>query len=1122
MRANRFFIFLIILFSLTTRGATIRAAPFRRPSGRKRFILSAGQNRIDTGISFIQPGSDSLIIDGVPADSEEDYRINSLRGVIILDTPAKGGEIVTLYYNRYYFPFPPVMVRRSSSAAELPYAPEKRDTAGLLVRKKVNPYRFNVSASKSVGFSVGSARGLGIDQSLKVTIAGKLAEDLEVKAFLSDDNLPVQPEGNTEELKRLDRISINIRSRHTEVKLADFTSFMRWSKFSSFERDFRGGEITVNAAGQSFMVGGGVAKGRFETININGREGVQGPYQLLSARRFNGVIVIPGSETVYLDGGVMKRGRENDYIIDYSRGSVTFTERVPITDDSEIVVEFQKGESNYERNALMGGWSAPFYDGRVNLKAFVFTESDDKDAPLTGDFTDEEISALAAAGDNPDSAFASGVSEIDHGGSGYIYSEADSYYVFVESEAEYELDFYETPGTGSYDTDGFSADGELRYRFVGEGKGDYRIGNPLPLPQRKDVVMVSADATADHLFISAEGDFSRHDRNTMSGRDDDDNNGSAYNLEVGIRNLEFLRSTFDLRGRYSSVERTFTSPDRVRRAYFYRNWNLEGVELKGRENISNLRMNWEREGVWKLEGGYSRLSRDWGLTADKVRAEGEIGNMDRRGARFEWLATENSDRRKRRFALAEGVLAIWKLVPRLSFDRERYRNFTPAGADTGRYYRRGKVSLSTGSTGSFSAGLSFSRRLTDNLADNGERWFRARENDEIILQTAYSGISRMIDFFVSHREKKEVEFGASSTYDLARVRYRDSFRPLGVTTDMNYRITSGEERRRERAVIYVGENQGDYDEEGNEVGQKRGDYMVVYIPGGETEGVRSVELNWKLSFGEGIRGLSTGGDEGTGFLGMIRKNISLDQIFSLSEKSTTNQLFRLYTMDPSLLQRDDVTVTGFNRFRQEWNFLRDVKKYNLGFIFSREDREDNRTEGASSSSYLRELKLKSEYLPASSFSISLQGGRNDRENLSANSAVQSYDIISYSLSSILGYRRGPNARFSVEFAGETREDGLSESSQNSYSFKPSANLSPADDINIRTFYKLTYTDVDSDSGQPLFFLEEGVRQDWNIYGRYQVGKHISVGLNYTGRREKDFREEVKTVHALKVESRAYF
>ncbi|MBD3180030.1 MAG: hypothetical protein GF417_10785, partial [Candidatus Latescibacteria bacterium] len=598
MKRNLLLMLMLPALCLSALAGNSLAETRPRLYSAKSVRLSEGQNRVETGISFIRPGTDSLTLDGNPLIRGEDYRINSLRGVIILNRRVEGGELLKLRYRRYYFNFPPVMVARFPSSEKAPFPRGVTDTLRKLTAEKKNPYRLNISASKSVGFSVGSARGLGIDQSLRVTLSGKLAEDLEVKAFLSDDNLPVQPEGNTEELKRLDRISINIRSRHTEVNLADFNSSLQWSSFSSFQRELRGGELTVTAGGQKFMAGGGVSKGRFETVNITGREGVQGPYQLLSATRFNGVIVIPGSETVYLDGEVMKRGRENDYTIDYSRGSVTFTERVPVTDDSEIVIEFQKGERDYERNAFMGGWSAPFHDGKINIRTFFFTESDDRDSPLTGDYTEEERAALAAAGDNPDSAFASGIEKIDDGGSGYLYSEADSYFVYVESGAEYELDFYEVPGAGGYDTDGFTTAGDLKYKYVGEGNGDYRIGNPLALPERKDLAAVSADASTEHLFISAEGDFSRYDRNTMSELDDGDNNGAAYNMEGGIRGLSFLESTLDLKGSYSSVESGFTSPDQVRRAYFYRNWNLEGVDLEGRENISDFTLNWKREGLW--------------------------------------------------------------------------------------------------------------------------------------------------------------------------------------------------------------------------------------------------------------------------------------------------------------------------------------------------------------------------------------------------------------------------------------------------------------------------------------------------------------------------------------------
>ncbi len=1124
-----FLVLLVIPFTPETKALGGAAPGGGGPRRCRTFLLSEGQRRVETGISFMVPRSDSVAMDGAFLKRGKDYRINNLRGTIALVSPAGAGQLLKVCYSRFPFTFQPLFARRYPGG-EVPSA-GRRFSDSLLApparsKKNLSPYRLKVSGSKSVGFSVGSSRGLGIDQSMNVTLAGKLAEDLEVKAFLSDDNLPVQPEGNTEELKRLDRISVNIKSRHSQVRLADFESGVDWSDFSSYSRQLRGGEAAVNLDGQRYFAGGGIAKGRFETVEMMGREGIQGPYELLSALRFNGAIIIPGSEKVYLDGEVMRRGSENDYVIDYTRAAVTFTERVPITDDSEIVVEFQAGERGYQRSTLAGGWSAPFYSGVLNLRTLFFRESDDRDSPVGGEYTEEELSVLRNAGDDSDRAFASGIQRIeDDGGSGYVPAEGDSsvpdHYRFVESGAQFILDFYPSPG-GDYDTDGFSSRGTLKYKYVGAGKGSYRIGRPLPLPERKNIFVASVEGESEHLFFDLEADASDHDRNTLSGLDDDNNTGYALNLEGGVKGLRISSSRLRISGEYSSLEAEFAAPDRAREAYFYRNWNLEDVPLAGREVLSGAKIDWRREGLWKLSGGYRRLSREGGLSAGMGDAQAALGSMDHRGLRAEWLKTETGDNRKRDFALAEGAMAFWKVLPKISFDTERYSSFAAAASDTGRYYYRNLFSLATRETGNFSSSISYSRRVTDNLRDEGGEWFKARENDEVRFSGSYSGGSALLDLFVSHRVGKEFEYGLTSKHDLARLRFRDSWEDAGVTTDIGYRISSGEERKRQRAVIYVGENEGDYDEEGREVGQRRGDYMVVYIPGGQKEDVRNVELTWRLSFGNGIRGLGFDREKGKGFFRVIKRNVSLDQFFSVSEKSTTDELFRLYRLDPSLLQRDDVTLFGRNSLRQEWNFLKNVKKYNLRFVFSREDEEDNRSEGASASRYRRELRVRAEALSSSIFNISAEAAGEDRESRSENPTAQNYDVSTFLFSGSLGYRPRPGARYSFEMAYEKRKDELSVSRQNSFSGKPAANISLGTDINLAAFFKLTYTSVEVDGGQPLFFLQEGVRQDWNLNGNYRLGRNISLGINYNGRREKDYREEVKTVHALKVESRAYF
>ncbi len=1132
--AMRFFL-LSLLAVETAAAAAGAAAPPEAARGRsplgshhrisKVFMLEKGQSRLDLGTSFIVEGSDSVFMNGVAMERESDYRINLLMGTLVLVSPASGGEAVRISWQRYPFAFSPVFAARFPDDSgplrvTRPPAPPIEGEG-----KKGSPYRLRLSGSKSVGFSLGSDRGLGIDQSLKMTMAGKLAKDLEVRAFLSDDNLPVQPEGNTEELKHLDRVMVEVKSKHTTTSLGDFSTGLHWSKFSSFQRELRGATSVIEAGKQRFFAGGGIAKGRFRTASFFGREGVQGPYELLDARRFNGVIILPGTETVYLDGRELKRGSENDYTIDYNRGTLTFTEKVSITRDSEIAVDYQMGEDEYERTTLDAGWSSSFWGEGLKLKTFFFQEKDNADKPVRGQINKEEADLLENAGDNPELALAPGITEVEDAEDAYILvpaGELPAHYEFVETGGRYLLDFYQVGvGKGDYATDGFTKRGEVKYAYVGEGMGSFSIGRLLPLPERKQVFSVGLEAGRGIFFLDAEGNLSRYDKNLRSKLDDGDNDGGALSFVGGIRGVGLLSGKLSVSGEYSSLDKRFVAPDMVREPYFYRNWNLEGVELTGREEISGLSLDWSRGKDWTIRGSSKHLSREGGISAAKQEISARLGDLRTRGIGVDAFSTDTGAGRDRRFAKAAGALAFWHLIPAASYDTERYRSFSAEGADTGRFYYRGTVSLAGRDTGRFRSLLSYSLRRTDNMREEGGEWIRARENDEISLDGGYTGGSRIVDLLVTRRIERESLSGRESKNDLARVRYRDSWEKAGVTSDLGYRISSGEDRKLEKAVIYVGENEGDYDSEGREVGQRRGDYMVLFLPGGEVETVRSVEFTWRTSIGRGLRGI-VAGDEGGGLTGTIRRNVSVDHFFSVLERSATDDLWALYTLDPAVLQRDDVTLFGSNSLRQEWSFLNDVKKYNLRLIYSREDEEDNRSEGVSLSRFGREVTVKAEAVVGGKFTLSLDAGTKLRERESTRSLDQRYRVESYSLAQTADYRQGASTTLSLELGLERRRDAVSLADQVSYMATPSFKGSVGGKVRLTSFFRFTYTDVRAESGKPLFFLEEGMREDWSLTGQYRFTKNVSFGLNYNGRREKNYAGEVNTVHALKMESRAYF
>ncbi len=1100
--------------------------PVLRAPERRAFILEEGQTRVEIGRSFIVPESDSVLIDGALLQRGSDYRINTLRGSIVLVRPASGGERLVVRYARYPLPFGPVFASRvAEGAPPLPLEPLVSPAPAREERRAAEPYQLRVSGSKTVGVNIGSNRDLGLDQSLRVTMVGKVAKDLEVNAFLSDDNLPVQPEGNTEELKYLDKVSVQVKAKHTEVQLGDFSSALSWSQFSSFQRELRGVAAGVNVRGQSFTASGGVAKGRFKTASFAGREGVQGPYELLPARRFNAVIILPGTERVYFNGRRLKRGSENDYTIDYNRGTVTFMERLVVTKDSEIVIDYEMSEDSYERTTLTGGWTLSRSGGALGLRAFFFQESDDTGKPVFGSIGAADRAVLEEAGDDPSKATTSGIERVEAGKGNYALIPADSLpsrFVFDDSLGEYRLDFYEVgSGEGDYLVDGFSTGGEVKYRYAGEGKGDFRIGRFLPLAERKRVFTLGVSAARGAFFVETEGNVSDYDRNRLSSAGDDDNTGQAMKLSGGLKDLDIAVARLSLSGEYSTLDDRFVSPDKRRESYFYREWGLDGLAFSGRENIGGGRISLAGERAWKFAGSLLSLSRGTALSARKADVAGGIGDMERRGLSLKAFASKAGSERERRFAQGSGVLAFWHLAPRLIVEGERYQATQAVAPDTGRQYRQGVFSLAGRDIGSYRANLSFTRRLTDELDSLTARWFRARENDEIGFDGGFSEGGRILELFATHRRTREARFGDISWYNLARLRARDSWENAGLAADLSYRISAGEERTRQRAIVFVGENRGDYDKEGREVGQKRGDYMVLYLPGGDTEPVRTVELSMQASAGAGVRGLSDEtGDES--FFGRIKREVSLDHSFTVVENSRTGDLAGLYLLRPSLLQRNDATVYGVNKLREECTLFNSSRIFKLRVSYSREDEEDNRLEGSFAESFLREVRVRAESAPWSAFAITWEAGTGLRTREVTGFSGQNYRVGTNSLAQILSYRFNPSTRLSLDLGAENRGDEVSDAKQISYMATPSLSSSIGERLNVASFFKLTYTDAKSETGKPLFFLEEGLREDWSLMGQYRFSRNVSFGLNYTGRREKDYAGEVKTVHDLKVESRAYF
>jgi len=53
-------------------------------------------------------------------------------------------------------------------------------------------------------------------------LAGKLAQDVDVTAALTDENSPIQPEGTTQTLREVDKVFVEIKHPQYTATLGDF------------------------------------------------------------------------------------------------------------------------------------------------------------------------------------------------------------------------------------------------------------------------------------------------------------------------------------------------------------------------------------------------------------------------------------------------------------------------------------------------------------------------------------------------------------------------------------------------------------------------------------------------------------------------------------------------------------------------------------------------------------------------------------------------------------------------------------------------------------------------------------------------------------------------------------
>jgi hypothetical protein len=255
----------------------------------------------------------------------------------------------------------------------------------------------------SRGVSFGNNQDLGVNSSLNLELTGNIAPNLKVIASVSDANLPIQPDGNTNKLQEFDQVFIQVYNDNLKVVAGDFWLSKPTGYFLTYKKRAQGltGEyswLTPKGNKLQTQISGALSKGKFNRQIIQGIEANQGPYRLVGSENEPFILILAGTERVYIDGKLLVRGQEFDYVIDYNSSELTFTSRNQITKDTRIVVEFQYSDQNYARSLVQN--STSFKSKKLDFWLNIYSEQDAKNQSLQQTLSPSQKFYLGQIGDD--------------------------------------------------------------------------------------------------------------------------------------------------------------------------------------------------------------------------------------------------------------------------------------------------------------------------------------------------------------------------------------------------------------------------------------------------------------------------------------------------------------------------------------------------------------------------------------------------------------------------------------------------------------------------------------------------------------------------------------------------